>query len=58
VKIRIVYDFPYQVLGEDLKVYGPFTRGSIVVVPDRLAKILIVRGIAEEVRADGILAWV
>ena len=58
MKIRVLYDFPYEVLGDDLMVYGPFPRGSIVVVPDRLGRILVVRGIAEEVSSRGILAWV
>ncbi|MEM4536999.1 MAG: hypothetical protein QXP92_07180 [Nitrososphaerota archaeon] len=38
-------DFP-QIVGEDLKTYGPFKKGDIAVLPRANAQTLIVRGLA------------
>lgn len=42
------HDFP-QIVGEDLKAYGPFKKGDIAVLPRANAQTLIVRGLAYKI---------
>jgi len=41
-------DFP-QIVGEDLKTYGPFKKGDIAVLPKANAQTLIVKGLANRI---------
>lgn len=41
-------DFP-QIVGEDLKTYGPFKKGDIATLPKANAQTLIVRGLAYKI---------
>jgi hypothetical protein len=46
LKVKFIKDFPYQTVGEDLKVYGPFKNGEIAELPFLYANVLVSRGFA------------
>lgn len=46
--LRILKDIP-QIIGSDMKVYGPFKAEDIAVLPFENAKILVKQGLAAEV---------
>jgi hypothetical protein len=45
-RIKILKNLP-KFVGADLKVYGPFTEGESIELPDKEAQLLVRRGIAE-----------
>lgn len=51
VKLLILRQMP-SIIGSDLVHYGPFKENDIVEIPEDTARILIEKGIAEEVQAD------
>jgi len=46
--IRLLQELP-EIIGEDLKVYGPFESEDIAVLPEENAEALIKRGAAEKI---------
>ncbi len=46
VKVRLVKDYHFGIVGPDLKVYGPFKEGEIVELPKSTAEELVAKGYA------------
>jgi len=49
VRIKFIEDVP-ELMGSDLKKYGPFTKDLVSEVPEELAKLIISQNKAEEVK--------
>jgi hypothetical protein len=50
-QLKLLTDVP-KFIGEDMKEYGAFKKGDITILPFKLAKIFISKGIAEELSQD------
>lgn len=51
VEIRMLKDVP-AIIGSDMKVYGPFTKGRVYAVPKENARVFIKQGVARATRAE------
>lgn len=49
--VAFLQDFP-QIVGEDLKTYGPFKRGDIAAIPPGNARALLMRGVVKLLRVS------
>lgn len=50
--VCFLQDFP-QIVGEDLRSYGPFKRGDIAALPRGNARTLMMRGVARKLSVSG-----
>lgn len=41
-----------KIVGEDMKFYGPFVRGSVASIPKRTADLLVKKGVARKIEVE------
>ncbi|HDM23566.1 hypothetical protein DRO02_01675 [archaeon] len=52
IVVRILKDIPEEIVGIDLKTYGPYKKEDVAAIPYMYAKILIDKGYAEPIEVD------
>ena len=51
-EILLIQEKIPKIVAEDLKFYGPFSKGDIAAIPKRTAEILVKRGLAKKIQME------
>ena len=46
IRLKFIKNFPWRVVGEDLKEYGEFSEGDVAWIPRKLGELMIKKGYA------------